>query len=283
MYIYVILAENGLFKIGKATDIISRLKGICYSCPIVCYPIAYKQYDTKVINLEFVMHEKFQNKRVRGEWFALTKEDLAYIFNSDAIWINEIHEIDDFYFDKGLVELNRTEGYRYKSKEKANKKFRFTKFHKHLLSLVYLCGENIPVYKALERCSKIPINHYKLSENGAYNLLKNLYYQDRYFIQVGDLNYDTRLSLTEEGLIIGKNNLSKLKQYIKQKTIEEIEYSFSCEAVCNEDEYLDRELDKAKTLKDKLLVINRFYSVKRLLKPQTMPTSHYLPSLVSSA
>jgi excisionase family DNA binding protein len=45
------------------------------------------------IHLESILHEKFKEKRVRGEWFTLSEEDLAEIAKAYNFWtLDQIHE-----------------------------------------------------------------------------------------------------------------------------------------------------------------------------------------------
>ncbi len=78
-FIYILRADNGLVKIGRTIDIQRRLNTFNSQLP----------YDLEVIkiiesddcsNLELEFHNQFADKRVRGEWFALTPKDLE-VFN----------------------------------------------------------------------------------------------------------------------------------------------------------------------------------------------------------
>lgn len=68
--------ENNLYKIGRSGDIFHRLNQL--KCEIskeieVC---CYKNSD-----IEGFLHKEYINKRVYGEWFSLTKDDVLDIYN----------------------------------------------------------------------------------------------------------------------------------------------------------------------------------------------------------
>jgi len=84
-YIYLIQGSNGYYKIGKTTQPRKRLRKLSVVLP----------FDINVLHLiptndmSFVekhLHEKYQHKRVRGEWFALSIDDVKEI--------REIHSIE---------------------------------------------------------------------------------------------------------------------------------------------------------------------------------------------
>jgi hypothetical protein len=78
-YIYVIEAEGlGLFKIGLATDLTSRFPHYRTECPVPCRPVIaaiVPQFD--VGKIEKALHRRFHDRRKKGEWFALTEDDLG--------------------------------------------------------------------------------------------------------------------------------------------------------------------------------------------------------------
>ena len=62
--------QNGLYKIGKSNDVQNRVKALS---------ISNQNLKLKLIHLgdiELSLHEKFAKKRVFGEWFKLTDEDI---------------------------------------------------------------------------------------------------------------------------------------------------------------------------------------------------------------
>lgn len=77
-YVYLIMAENGLTKIGKTKNITQRIHTIKTSSPekIEVYRV-YKSTDYH--KLEKVLHMTFKDNRVLGEWFNLSEDDFEYI------------------------------------------------------------------------------------------------------------------------------------------------------------------------------------------------------------
>lgn len=77
-YVYVLKAESGLYKIGKAKDYRDRLKTFTVKLPFeVAYELVIATEDNS--KLERELHEQYKDKRVRGEWFSLTAHDLTHI------------------------------------------------------------------------------------------------------------------------------------------------------------------------------------------------------------
>jgi hypothetical protein len=77
-FVYVVFidaAGERLFKIGMASHFDSRLKS--HQCPSpfdICVACAYFVPDMR--HEERALHEQFADKRIRGEWFRLTSEDV---------------------------------------------------------------------------------------------------------------------------------------------------------------------------------------------------------------
>lgn len=77
-YVYFLTADNGLTKIGKTTRLDERIHHFTTKLP-------YELTETLVLEtnnctvLETELHNKFVNKRIRGEWFNLTREDISWI------------------------------------------------------------------------------------------------------------------------------------------------------------------------------------------------------------
>lgn len=106
MNLYIIASGNGLFKIGVASDIKSRLAHIKSGSPVECELLMTIKYDEKSINLEKDLHNKFSSKRVRGEWFALSKDDLKSIC-SDKKTSDLLDEMSEWgFFKLGIFELS---------------------------------------------------------------------------------------------------------------------------------------------------------------------------------
>ena len=74
-YVYVFEAENRLYKIGKSFDPNQRVARF-NSLP-VAVTLIHQIESTDAGWLERKLHRQFAAKRVRGEWFALTAEDVA--------------------------------------------------------------------------------------------------------------------------------------------------------------------------------------------------------------
>lgn len=76
-YIYVTKAEFG-FKIGMTSRPKSRPLQVAGNCPIKLEVVLVMEVDD-MRKAEARLHRFFENKRLRGEWFALTAEDIALI------------------------------------------------------------------------------------------------------------------------------------------------------------------------------------------------------------
>lgn len=76
-YIYFVTTNNIEFKIGRAKDIKSRMGEYTHLPyePILIHLIKSKDY----IKTEELFHKKYKDKRLRGEWFKLTEDDVNYI------------------------------------------------------------------------------------------------------------------------------------------------------------------------------------------------------------
>jgi len=82
-YLYVVLSGNGLYKIGKSQDPKTRFRQINSGSPVECYFVYHEKYDEDVKDLEKEYHNMFADKRIRGEWFDLTEDDLHKILEDD--------------------------------------------------------------------------------------------------------------------------------------------------------------------------------------------------------
>lgn len=76
-YIYVI--KSGVYyKIGKTTNIKQRMKALQYANPIeIELTLLQKLYHCSA--REEDLQDRFNNRKVRGEWFQLTKKDIKEI------------------------------------------------------------------------------------------------------------------------------------------------------------------------------------------------------------
>lgn len=77
-YVYLIASKDGLYKIGLSKDVRARIKTLGVALPFEIEPIHTIKTDD-MVTLEKELHAQFNEKRVRGEWFALTPEDVEYV------------------------------------------------------------------------------------------------------------------------------------------------------------------------------------------------------------
>ena len=82
-YVYLIRAENGYYKIGRAKNYQERIERLEVKLPFSIEPLHILQC-VDMVEAERALHIRFQDKRVNGEWFALTPEDVEYIKNMSA-------------------------------------------------------------------------------------------------------------------------------------------------------------------------------------------------------
>ncbi len=77
-YVYLIKSERGMYKIGRSKGPKGRIKTLEVKLPFEIEPICL--IPTQNANrLEKQLHYRFESKRIDGEWFALTEEDVQYI------------------------------------------------------------------------------------------------------------------------------------------------------------------------------------------------------------
>ena len=77
-FIYLVQAVGtDKFKIGKATDVIKRIRGLQTGSPLKVRYV-YHAYVQNANLCEMELHNKFSNQREIGEWFALTPEDVRF-------------------------------------------------------------------------------------------------------------------------------------------------------------------------------------------------------------
>lgn len=80
-YLYLLVCGNGLHKIGVSAHPKTRLSAFKNSIPFNKKDIRY-EHLLKVgdmLAIESSLHKKYADKRVAGEWFNLTPEDVSYI------------------------------------------------------------------------------------------------------------------------------------------------------------------------------------------------------------
>lgn len=76
VFIYFIGSENGPIKIGKAKNVLYRLRGIQTGSP---YQLSILGVMLGRPELEKAMHSKFKNYRLNGEWFEASEEIKEFI------------------------------------------------------------------------------------------------------------------------------------------------------------------------------------------------------------
>jgi len=77
-FVYLIKADNGVYKIGVATNVKNRLDRLDIVLPYALETIHTIQTDD-MYSLELKLHRKFKSKRIKGEWFNLQLRDVEYI------------------------------------------------------------------------------------------------------------------------------------------------------------------------------------------------------------
>ena len=83
---YFIRAANGLTKIGITKNLYTRLGALDVSSPIEL-SLVYFAITPTASQTEKKLHEKFSTKRVKGEWFNLSNEDMQ--------WIKELYDTQE--------------------------------------------------------------------------------------------------------------------------------------------------------------------------------------------
>lgn len=103
-WVYVLKnPATGLYKIGKSTNINQRVKTISMQSGVwvelIC--AAYiETFHTDYSLIETLLHRHFKPKRVIGEWFSLSTQDVLDIYSAfgllnvdDMIWCSNFDEI----------------------------------------------------------------------------------------------------------------------------------------------------------------------------------------------
>jgi hypothetical protein len=70
LFVYVVEAENGMFKFGCSRQPKIRARGICANSPIKVRLVAFWLGDRRD---EFQLHERFSSSRGWSEWFHPTE------------------------------------------------------------------------------------------------------------------------------------------------------------------------------------------------------------------
>lgn len=77
-YVYLLQSTTGAYKIGRSINPHNRLKTFEVKLPFEVEYVCVIATDSMVA-LEAALHGRFADKRVNGEWFALTPDDVEYI------------------------------------------------------------------------------------------------------------------------------------------------------------------------------------------------------------
>ena len=77
-FVYLLRADNGLYKIGVSIDPSKRLKGLRTGSPDKLVLIHTIKTDS-AYGAERAFHKRYEHKRVRAEWFALDEKDVTFI------------------------------------------------------------------------------------------------------------------------------------------------------------------------------------------------------------
>lgn len=78
--VYIIKTGKNLYKIGKTRDLLKRLTAYHTHLPVL-FRVVRQYIASNMSELEESLHIVFQHKRVKGEWFQLTKDDLIICDN----------------------------------------------------------------------------------------------------------------------------------------------------------------------------------------------------------
>lgn len=77
-YVYLLKADNGLYKIGHTGDYRDRIRTFKVKLP---FDVQYEHIipaDDR-LQVELTLHKRYAKQRIRGEWFDLSTEDVRYI------------------------------------------------------------------------------------------------------------------------------------------------------------------------------------------------------------
>lgn len=89
-YVYFVLdSATGLYKIGRSRQPKDRVENMRTGASAPLYFAAVIHVDDMVVH-ERLMHRRFDDKRVRGEWFGITQQDIIRaIIDYDTIYTYE--------------------------------------------------------------------------------------------------------------------------------------------------------------------------------------------------
>lgn len=77
-YVYLLQSPTGAYKIGVASNPTKRIERLEVKLPFEIEPVCVIQTDD-MYGLEKALHRQFADKRVNGEWFRLSNDDVEII------------------------------------------------------------------------------------------------------------------------------------------------------------------------------------------------------------
>lgn len=97
--IYLISVNDEYYKIGYAKDVAKRIAYMQVSCPY-SIELTHIIVTEHTIRLETMLHRRYQDKHVQGEWFMLTQADVADICSiASPITINDLDQLEQRHAD----------------------------------------------------------------------------------------------------------------------------------------------------------------------------------------
>jgi DNA-binding XRE family transcriptional regulator len=76
--VYLLLADNGAYKIGRSFDPNVRRRDLASKMAVrISFVFSIKTH--RAVWCEAWLHSHFASKRIKGEWFSLIEEDVAFI------------------------------------------------------------------------------------------------------------------------------------------------------------------------------------------------------------
>lgn len=79
-HVYILKAENGLYKIGKAKNLTQRVTDLGIKIPMSIELVGSFETDDYTA-AELSLHEKYKEKRGVGEWFCLNETDIEELMS----------------------------------------------------------------------------------------------------------------------------------------------------------------------------------------------------------
>jgi Meiotically up-regulated gene 113 len=76
--VYVVKSETNLYKIGRTKNVAARLNNFRVLAPFE-FQLSHHFLADDCVQAERMLHQKYKDKRVKGEWFALSEGDLGFI------------------------------------------------------------------------------------------------------------------------------------------------------------------------------------------------------------